>query len=177
MKPEVALESILFASGEPLRKSELARLLGVDKRRLESLLEALQQGYRNRGIRLVTDQRSARLVTAPEAGSLLAEWRQSELRGKLSNSALETLAVIAYRGPITRPEIERVRGVQSVAPLRTLLVRGLVEEVGRASEPGRPYRYVPTLELYQHLGVSGPDELPEMPERLVSKLHAATHHS
>lgn len=173
MKETVILESVLFAAGEPVGLGELASMLSTSKPHLIKLLDELEGDLAERGVRLVRDKRSAQLVTAPEAAPQLARFLQSELRGRLSRGALETLAIIAYRGPVTRPQIDAIRGVQSSAPLRTLAIRGLVAEVGRAQEPGKPYRYDVTLELYKHLGVRGRDELPKVPDELLQKLSSS----
>lgn len=170
MKQALVIESVLFTAGEPVSLTELAGLVGVSKSELQSLLKDLQESYRDRGVRVVFDSRSAQLVSAPEAGKYVARYVQSELRGKLSPSALETLAIVAYRGPITRPDIERIRGVNSAQSLRTLAVRGLISDVGRKREPGRPILYDSTLELLKHLGVSGKDELPKLPDDLLKRL-------
>lgn len=174
MKPEYTIESVLFASGEPVALTELASLLKVSKPGLIRLLEQLRSDYAERGIRLVFDERNAQLVTAPEVAGQLAKFIQAELRGKLSPGALETLAIIAYRGAVTRPQIDAIRGVHSGQALRTLAVRGLITEVGRTTDPGRPILYDTTLEVYKQLGISGRSELPEVPEALRTKLDAVT---
>lgn len=170
LAPSAILESVLFAAGEPVALTELASLLDLPKTELRKVLEEVARNYRGWGISLVYDQRVAQLVSTPESGPYVARYLQSELRGKLSASALETLAIVAYRGPATRPDIERIRGVQSAQSLRTLAIRGLVTEVGRKREPGRPILYDTTLELYKHLGIAGKDELPELPSELAQRL-------
>lgn len=170
MKETAVIESILFAAGEPVPLGELAAALSVSKPHLVQLLEKVADGYAMRGIRLIFDGRTAQLVTAPETAAEVARFQRAELRGSLSPGALETLAIVAYQGPVTRPQIDTIRGVQSTAPLRTLAIRGLIREVGRASEPGKPYRYDVTLELYKHLGISGRRDLPQAPAELVDKL-------
>ena len=172
MNRQHVLEAVLFAAGEPVAISELTGLLDLSKAELTQELETLQAAYADRGIRLVFDNKTAQLVTAPEMGDYLARYLQSELRGKLSPAALETLAIIAYKGPVTRPEIEQIRGVQSAQPVRTLAIRGLITEVGRKKEPGRPMLFDTTIELYKHLGISGRDELPQLPAEIVEKLQA-----
>ena len=172
MRRQPILEAVLFAAGEPVALSELAGLLEVSKSELTKELEQLQEACRSRGIRLVFDTKTAQLVTAPELADYLARYLQSELRGKLSPAALETLAIVAYKGPVTRPEIEQIRGVQSAQPVRTLAVRGLITEVGRKKEPGRPMLFDTTIELYKHLGITGRDELPQLPAEIVEKLKA-----
>lgn len=177
MQADALIESVLFAAGEPVPLGELAKAVGVGKAELRQTLAAMADGYSepgaDRGLRLVVDDRAAQLVTAPAAADTLGRFLQEELRGKLSKSALETLAIVAYRGPVTRPDIEQIRGVQSAGPLRTLAIRGLITDVGRKSEPGRPILYDVTLELYKHLGIGSREELPKLPEALETKVAAA----
>lgn len=177
MKTDALIESVLFAAGEPVPLGELAKAVGVGKAELRQTLADMADGYADsgadRGLRLVVDDRAAQLVTAPDAAETLGRFLQEELRGKLSKSALETLAIVAYRGPVTRPDIEQIRGVQSAGPLRTLAIRGLITDVGRKSEPGRPILYDVTLELYKHLGIGSREELPKLPEALETKLQSA----
>lgn len=175
MKTESLIESVLFAAGEPVALGELATTVGVSRPELKKTLAEMAGNYSDRGLRLAVDDRSAQLVTAPDAADTLGRFLQQELRGTLSKSALETLAIVAYRGPATRPDIEQIRGVQSAGPLRTLAIRGLVTDVGRKSEPGRPILYDVTLELYKHLGIGSREELPKLPDALEEKLkHAET---
>lgn len=172
MNQSALIESVLFAAGEPVSLTELAKTVGISKGELKKQLEEMTREYTDRGLRLVVDERTVQLVTAPEAADTLGRFLQEELRGKLSRSALEVLAIVAYRGPVTRPEIERIRGVQSAQPLRTLAIRGLITDVGRKEEPGRPILYDVTLELYKHLGISRREELPAVPEHLSEKTDA-----
>lgn len=176
VKTAALVESVLFAAGEPVALGELATTVGVSKSELKQALAAMTERYAepgsSRGLRLVVDDRSAQLVTDPDAADTLGRFLQAELRGQLSKSALETLAIVAYRGPVTRPDIEQIRGVQSAQPLRTLAIRGLITDVGRKSEPGRPILYDVTLELYKHLGIGSRDELPAPLEALEQKLAA-----
>lgn len=172
-KTEVLIESVLFAAGDPVALGDLAKAVGVGKAELKKTLAAMSESYTDRGLRLVADDRSAQLVTDPAAAETLGRFLQEELRGKLSKSALETLSIVAYRGPVTRPDIEQIRGVQSAQPLRTLAIRGLITDVGRKSEPGRPILYDVTLELYKHLGIGSREELPELPEAATDKLARA----
>lgn len=172
-KTEALVESVLFAAGEPVVLGDLAKAVGVGKAELKKTLAAMAESYADRGLRLVVDDRAAQLVTDPAAAETLGRFLQEELRGKLSKSALETLSIIAYRGPVTRPDIEQIRGVQSSASVRTLAIRGLITDVGRKTEPGRPILYDVTLELYKHLGIGSREELPELPEAVQEKMARA----
>lgn len=173
MNKEALIESVLFAAGEPVKLPDLAKAVDLNKSELKKALAAMTESYQGRGLRLAVDDRTAQLVTDPAAADTLGRFLQEELRGKLSKSALEVLAIIAYRGPVTRPDIEQIRGVQSAQPVRTLAIRGLITDVGRKSEPGRPILYDVTLELYKYLGIGSRDELPELPEAAKEKLERA----
>lgn len=173
MTSEAIIEGILLAAGTPLRLTELARAAGLNKAETQAAIERYRQ-VKDRGVTIVSDGRTVQLVTAPEVAPQVARFTQAELRGNLSPSALETLAIIAYRGPVTRVEIETVRGVQTSGPLRTLTIRGLIEEVGRRSEPGRPILYDTSVELLKHLGISDRSELPQPPVETDQKLDALT---
>ncbi len=166
MKLTATIESILFAAGEPVSLSELSAVSGLNKRDLREALDQLGDELSDRGIRLVDDGKVAQLVTAPESAETIARYVQNELRGSLSQAALETLAIIAYNGPVTRPKIEAIRGVQSSPALRTLSIRGLVSEVGRSDAPGRPIIYDITVELMKSLGIKSRDELPLVEAKL-----------
>ena len=172
MRPEAVIEAILLAAGSPISLTELSRAAGLSK---SETLEAIEQhrSQPGRGVTIVSDGKVAQLVTAPELAEQVARFTQSELRGSLSPGALETLAIIAYRGPVTRSEIEAIRGVSSSTPLRTLSIRGLVEETGRRQVPGRPFLYDTSLELLKHLGIRSKTELPAPPEATEKKLATA----
>lgn len=170
MKVAQTIEAILFAAGGPMPKRELTTVVGVRKPALEKALIELTETYRKRGLRIISNTTTVQMVTAPELSEPVARYLQSELRGSLSPGALETLAVIAYRGPVTRSVIESIRGIQSTGPLRTLSMRGLIEETGRTNEPGRPILYGTTLELLKHLGYTSTDELPSLTESVRQRL-------
>ena len=172
LSAEQAVESVLFAAGGPVRFSDLASATGASRGELKTILAALRERYAERGIRLVVGEREAQFATAPEAADTVGRFLRQELRGRLSKGALETLAIVAYRGPVTRPEVESIRGVQSAAPVRTLAIRGLIAEVGRRQEPGRPILYDTTIELLKYLGLGSKDELPSVPEELESRIAA-----
>ena len=106
--PKRAIESILFAAGEPVKTGDLAALTERPRGEVKQLLTEIQRTYAERGIRLVIGEQEAQLVTAPETDAVVGRFLKQELRGRLSKGALETLAIIAYRGPVTRPEVEAV---------------------------------------------------------------------
>ncbi len=157
-----AIESLLFVSGRPLELVELRKLLDVDDQHLSSALHALKQNLdsQERGIRLQTLGEKVQLVTAPENARYVAALLGLPITAKLTPAALETLAVIAYRQPLTRSQIEAIRGVNSDRALASLLQHGLVAEVGRAQTIGRPALFATTPEFLQQFGLTSLDQLP-----------------
>jgi segregation and condensation protein B len=164
------LEALLFVAERPLSRREIAALAGIDRPAVDQLLGDLEVTLRDRGLRLVAAGDHVQLVTAPDAGRLIARYIGAE-GAKLSPAALETLAIVAYRQPVTRGVIERIRGVDSDYVLRTLLHRRLVVEQGRADTPGRPILYGTGFEFLERFGLTSLDDLPplepEAAERLV----------
>lgn len=158
------IESILFAAGTPVQISHLAEALEQTNKVIEANLDILDQDLKNsdRGIRLQVFQGKAQLTTAPNFSEAIERFLGIEATSKLSRAALEALSIIAYRQPITRPGIDAIRGVNSDGVLRSLLSKGLVEEVGRAEGPGRPILYGVTADFLQHFGINSLAELPEL---------------
>jgi segregation and condensation protein B len=156
------LESLLFVAGEPVAIERLAAVLASDSEQVEAALQGLAREYSGRGIQLQRKGRRVQMVTAPGAADAVRLLLGLELSGKLSPAALETLAIIAYRQPVTRAEIETVRGVNSDSVLRTLVQRGLIEEVDRLDQPGRPIVYGTTFEFLQQFGLVGLEQLPPL---------------
>jgi segregation and condensation protein B len=159
-----ALESLLFVSDEAVEPLQLARALGLAPGAVEEGLQALDAAYRTggRGLRLQTRNGRYQLVTTPEAANLIESFLNLDMSAKLSAPALETLAVVAYRQPVTRAQIEAVRGVDCSGVLRSLLQRGLLEEVGRLDAPGRPVLYGVTDLFMHHFGLTALHELPPL---------------
>jgi segregation and condensation protein B len=157
-----AIESILFVSGRPLEYDELRKLLDIDADALDDGLEALgrQLQSHERGIRLQRLGTQVQLVTAPENARYIAALLGLPMTARLTTAALETLAVIVYRQPITRAQIEAVRGVNSDRALASLIQHGLVVEIGRAQTIGRPALFATTPEFLQQFGLTSLDELP-----------------
>lgn len=160
----VAIESLLFVSGRPLERAELRKLLNVNEARLQDALQTLEQDLssQGRGIRLQLLGEQVQLVTAPENAHYVAALLGLPMTARLTSAALETLAVIAYRQPMTRNQIESVRGVNSDRALASLLQHGLVAEVGRAQTVGRPGLFATTPEFLQLFGLTKLDELPHI---------------
>ncbi|HEY8489525.1 MAG TPA: SMC-Scp complex subunit ScpB [Dehalococcoidia bacterium] len=160
----VIIESLLFVAEEPLEVSVLARTLGVERRLVERALAALGESCRGRGIRLQRDGSRVQLVTCPEAGRWVERFLGGEAEARLSTAALETLAIVAYRQPVTRAVIESIRGVNSERAVATLRSRGLIEEVGRADTVGRPVLWGTTARFLEWFGLESLDQLPPLPE-------------
>jgi len=158
------IEGLLFAAGdEGLDARELAEVLELDWRVVEELVEEMREEYdaSNRGVRIVTVAGSYQLTTNPDHAPYFARLAQVPSRGTLSQAALETLAIIAYRQPITRVEIEEIRGVKSDRALQTLLAKELIQEAGRADAVGRPILYETTKQFLQYFGLSSLSDLPD----------------
>lgn len=160
------LESLLFVAPAPTPVAKLGQVLGVNDKTIEKALAGLAEDYvtKRRGLRLLRKGDRVQLTSAPEAAGHIERFLGLELSSKLSAAALETLAVIAYRQPITRAEIEAIRGVSCEGVLRTLIARELVEPVGRLEQPGRPFLYGTTLQFLQYFGLDSLDKLPPLPE-------------
>jgi segregation and condensation protein B len=159
-----AIESLLFVSWRPLEHAELRKLLAVDDTTLLQGLHALEQHLeqQRRGIRLQLLGEQVQLVTAPENARYVAALLGLPMTAKLTTAALETLAVISYRQPVTRTQIEAVRGVNSDRALASLIQHGLVAEVGRAPTIGRPTLFGTTPEFLQLFGLTRLDQLPQV---------------
>ena len=156
------LESLLFVSAEPVPYERLRATLNCDEAQLEDALAQLGADLSTRGIRLQRSDEGAHLVSAPEHSAVVEKFLGIQAAGKLSAAALETLAIIAYRQPISRLNIEDIRGVNSDRLVRGLVAQGLVQEVGRASVVGRPVLYGTTEEFLQRFGLESLDQLPEI---------------
>src|ERR1700736_2541640 len=157
-----AIESVLFVSGRPLECAELRKLLDIDEARLIEGLQGLGQQLESqgRGIRLQRLGTQVQLVTAPENARYVAALLGLPMTARLTTAAMETLAVIGYRQPITRAQIEAVRGVNSDRALASLVQHGLVVEIGRAQTVGRPALFATTMEFLQQFGLTSLEQLP-----------------
>ena len=161
---EARIEALLFASPEPVSTRRLAQALGVSLKEAEEALQRLEANLQGRGIRLQHHRGRWQLTTAPELGALVQAFLGLETGGRLSRAALETLAIVAYRQPITRPQVDAIRGVSSDGVLRSLLHKGLVEEVGRSEGPGRPILYGTTALFLETFGLPSLQALPPLEE-------------
>lgn len=157
------LEAVLFAAGEPLSKKRVAQILDVPHESLEDALNALRITLEDRGVRLIEAGEDIELRSAPEASDAIQALRESELSKDLGRASLETLALVLYKGGATRGEIDWVRGVNSTAAIRALLLRGLVEKQEDPADKRR-VRYIATIDALAHLGVASASELPKYEE-------------
>ncbi len=142
--------------------TQIANALGSSAREVEKSLEELDRLFVNRGIRLQRVSRSVQLITAPELSADVQRFLDLEETSRLSRAALEVLAIVAYQEPVTRPQIDAIRGVNSDSVMRTLLRHGLVDEVGRTDGPGRPFIYATTSDFLSHFGLTSIEELPPL---------------
>jgi segregation and condensation protein B len=166
---EAGLEALLFVAERPLSRREIATLAGVDATTADERLGDLEVSLRGRGIRLVATGDRVELATAPEAGPLVARYVGADAV-RLSPAGLETLAIVAYRQPVTRAAVERIRGVDSDHTLRSLLHRRLVVELGRAAAPGRPILYGTAFEFLERFGLTSLDDLPTLDADVAARL-------
>jgi segregation and condensation protein B len=158
---EACLEVLLFVAAGPVAISQLAEALDRKPEEIELALKDLALGYAQRGaLAIQWHSGKVQLTSAPQMASLVEKFLGLEATSRLSRAALESLAIIAYRQPITRPGIEAIRGVSSDGVLKSLLSKGLIQEGGRADKPGRPILYETTSDFLQNFGLSRLDELP-----------------
>lgn len=158
------IEGLLFASGdEGLEASQIAEAMEMEKREVVRLMKELQSEYRsqNRGMQIVEWAGSFQMTTLPEYAPYFQKLAISPTRASLSQAALETLSIIAYRQPVTRSEIEEIRGVNVDRAVHTLIAKGLVQDVGRAELIGRPILYGTTKQFLDYFGLGSIRELPD----------------
>jgi segregation and condensation protein B len=168
---EAQLEALLFVAERPLTRREIAALAGVDRATVDARLGDLEVALAERGIRLVLSGDRVELVTAPDAGALIARYVGADAI-RLSPASLETLAIVAYRQPVTKSSVERIRGVDSDYTIRTLLHRRLVVELGRSETPGRPFLYGTGFEFLERFGLTSLEELPPLDVDIAARLLA-----
>ena len=166
---EAQLEALLFVAERPLTRREIATVAGVDRTTVDARLGDLEVALADRGVRLVLSGDRVELVTAPDAGALIARYVGADAI-RLSPASLETLAIVVYRQPVTKAAVERIRGVDSDYTIRTLLHRRLVVELGRAETPGRPFLYGTGFEFLERFGLTSLDELPPLEVDLAARL-------
>lgn len=158
------VETLIFVSEGPVAIESIASALEQDEAAVESAISALTDEYQDRGIRMQRMRDRVQLVSAPEAAPFVQKLLGLEGTARLSIASLETLAIIAYRQPVTRPQIEAVRGVNCDGVIHNLLSRNLIEETGRLDTVGHPIQYGTSFEFLQYFGLNSVDELPHLPE-------------
>lgn len=158
------VESLLFVADGAVELRQLARVLEVEVEAVANAVELLAADYRGRGLRLIRDGDRVQMVSAPEAARYVERFWGLDTESKLSAAALETLAITAYQQPVTRSQIQAIRGVNSDRAVATLIARGLVMEVGHAPRPGRPAFLGTTMEFLHHFGLERLEDLPPKPE-------------
>lgn len=166
---EAALEALLFVAERPLTRREIAVVAGVDRDTVDARLGDLEVTLRDRGIRLLLSADRVELATAPESGALIARFVGSDAI-RLTPAALETLAIVAYRQPVTKAVIERIRGVDSDYSIRGLLHRRLVTELGRSDAPGRPILYGTGFDFLERFGLTSLEDLPPLDADVAARL-------
>ncbi len=165
MSVKSEIESLLFVSSRPLSAKRLAEASGHSKKEVEEALEALAAEYDARegsGVMLLRNGDEVQLATAPDNAEMVKAFLKDESFGELTRPALETLTIVGYRGPLTKAELEQIRGVNCSLILRNLMIRGLVEtEGGRTDDPSAPATYRVTFDFLRYLGIRQMSELPE----------------
>jgi segregation and condensation protein B len=156
------LQGLLFVAAEPVVAADLAESLDLSVKTVEAALVELERILASGGLRLQRHSGRIQLTTAPELAESIERFLGLEARSHLTKPALETLAIVAYNQPVTRPQIDTIRGVNSETMLKGLLAKGLIQETGRSEGPGRPILYATTPDFLQHLGLSSIADLPPL---------------
>ena len=170
------VEAILFVTGNAVEKREICRAMEITEGELEETLDALESGYdfERRGLRLLRFGAHVQLATRPDYAPYVEKLLQPVQKQSLSQAAMETLAVVAYRQPVTRAEVEQIRGVKCDYSLASLTQKGLIEEVGRKDTVGHPILFGTTDEFLNHFGISRLDQLPPLPQELQTQEEPAS---
>ncbi len=160
-----AVEAILFASGEPVRTERICMALDLARPAVELALQSLMDEYafQRRGVRLLHLEDSWQLCSAPEYGDAIRRAFEIRKTAKLSQPALEALTIVAYYQPVTRAQVDQIRGVDSAYTMGSLLERKLIEPCGRLQVPGRPHQYRTTEQFLRAFHLSSLEDLPELP--------------
>ena len=166
---EAQLEALLFVAERPLSRREIAAFARIDRATVDERLGDLEVALRDRGVRLVVSDERVELVTAPDAGALIARYVGADAV-RLSTASLETLAIVAYRQPVTKAAVERIRGVDSDYTIRSLLHRRLIAELGRSDAPGRPFLYGTGFDFLERFGLTSLEELPPLEADVAARL-------
>lgn len=160
METKHLIENLIFVSGEPISIKKLSQILEIEEGQASEAIKELKEDIKNRGLRIIEKDGKVQMVTAPEAGSYVEKFIGGNLKEDLSEAALETLAAISYLGPVSKYEIEDLRGVNCAFTLRNLLIRGLIERVENPSN-SRITLYKTSFDFLKKMGVEKEDDLPD----------------
>jgi segregation and condensation protein B len=164
------IESILLVAEKPVSAKEIASCTGSMNVNVQKALAELIKDYQERGIKIIKKGEYYIMATDPQHTDVVSRFLNEELRHDLTPAAIEALSIVTYKQPITRGEIEEIRGVNSDQVVRNLLIRGLIAEIGRRETPGRPILYGTTMEFLQFFGLSSEKDLPEFKEEIQESL-------
>jgi segregation and condensation protein B len=159
MPVDILIEGLLFYKSAPQKKTTVLKLFGITEEDLQGALVILSERLKSGATRLIETDTEIQLVTAPELAPVIEALRKSELKADIGKAGAETLAIVLYQGPVSRADIDRIRGVNSSFILRNLQIRGLIERI--SAERGSGYRYTISPTLLSHLGVTHKHELPD----------------
>ena len=157
---KASIEALLYIAPDAVTPAQLASVLEISVSEVEKGLELLAVDYQDRGLRIQRHAGRIQLTTSPEMTDKVERFLGLEITSHLSRAALESLAIIAYQQPVTRPQVDSIRGVNSDGVKKSLLHKGLIQDVGRAEGPGRPILYCTTPDFLQQFGISSLEELP-----------------
>ena len=157
---KASIEALLFIAPDTVTSAQLASVLEISVSEVERGLELLAVDYQDRGLRIQRHAGRIQITTSPEMTDKVERFLGLEITSHLSRAALESLAIVAYQQPVTRPQVDSIRGVNSDYVMKSLLHKGLIQDVGRAVGPGRPILYSTTPDFLQQFGISSLDELP-----------------
>ena len=161
-KLKANLEAVLFVAPVSATLSQLSSALDITEREVEKVLTRLGEDYQERGLRIQRHAGRIQLTTAPEAGECVERFLGMEITTYLSQAALEALSIVGFEQPVTRPQVDSIRGVNSDGVMKSLLHKGLIQDVGRADGPGRPILYATTPDFLQQFGLNSLEELPPL---------------
>ena len=159
---KASLEALLFVAPLAVTPSQLASALEIPESEVEAGLKLLAADFQERGLRLQRHAGRLQLTTAPEVSEVIERFLGLEITSHLSRAALETLSIVAYQQPVTRPQVDSIRGVNSDGVMKSLLHKGLIQDIGRAEGPGRPILYASSAEFLQQFGLASLNELPPL---------------
>jgi len=168
IKKKAIVEALLFVAGEPVTAVSISKTTGLEEHEIRSLIAELSRDYRERdsGMVIAEIAEGYQMMTNSDFGIWVRKFKNITISSKLSQPSLETLSIIAYKQPITKLEVDQLRGVNSEGAIRTLLERRLVRIVGKKESPGRPFLYGTTREFLQYFGLGSLSDLPPLSESL-----------